>query len=501
MLELRDIEKAYGSARVLDGVTLVARPGEIHAVLGENGAGKSTLVKIAAGLVRPDGGEVVIGGEVLRSHTPHAAREAGMAIVTQELTSVPARTVLENVFLGHPVATLGSMRRSQTARSRFAEVCDEAGFSLPGDATVGELSIADQQILEVLRCLVRKPKVLILDEPTSSLDEERAQTLRGLLRRLSDQGTTILFISHFLGEVLATSDWVTVLRDGKLVSSGSTSGESEATLINKMVGRPLSILYSPKTPPAADAETVLEAEDIRWGSTVGGVSLRVRRGEIVGLAGLVGAGRSEFARCVAGATRPDQGTVRIAGGERTRPGHPRRTIAAGLVMVPEDRKGQGLVLTRSIAENLALARPETYGRAGFALPGRLQHAAREWIRRADIRPASPAATVGELSGGNQQKVLMSKWLACEPLVLIADEPTRGVDVGAKVAIHAMITETAARGVGVLLISSEMEELLGLAHRILVFRKGEIVDECAAESSERERIMSAAFGATEASHDE
>ena len=494
MLELQGIEKTYGPARVLDRVDLVARRGQIHAVLGENGAGKSTLVKIAAGLVRPDSGRVTIDGQPLRGFTPRAAREAGVAIVTQELTSVPARTVLENVFLGHAVATVGSVHRSPQARRRFAEVCGKSGFSLPADATAGELSLADQQILEVLRCLVRDPKVLILDEPTSSLDDARASRLRELLRRLSDQGTIVLFISHFLGEVLQTADWVTVLRDGRLVSSGPTVDETEPSLITKMVGRSLSILYQPKSPPPVDADTVLEASDLHWGSVVRGVSLRVRRGEIVGLAGLVGAGRSEFARCITGAVRPDRGTVSITGRPPTRPGTPRETISEGLVMVPEDRKSQGLVLSRSIAENLALARSPGTGRAWFALPRRLHAAAREWIARADIRPPSPGAAVGDLSGGNQQKVLISKWLACNPQVLIADEPTRGVDVGAKVAIHAMITEAAATGVGVLLISSEIEELLGVSHRILVFRKGKIVDELDADDGQRERIMSAAFGA-------
>jgi rhamnose transport system ATP-binding protein len=500
VLELQDIEKTYGPARVLDRVDLVARPGQIHAVLGENGAGKSTLVKIAAGLVRPDGGRALIGGEALRAFTPRAAREAGVAIATQELTCVPARTVLENVFLGHSVAAVGSLRRS-SATHRFAEVCEESGFSLPADAVVSDLSIADQQILEVLRCLIRRPKVLILDEPTSSLDEDRADRLRILLRRLSDDGTTIVFISHFLNEVLEAADWVTVMRDGKVVSSGPTAEETESSLITKMVGRSLNILYSDKQPPAADADTVLEADDVWWGSTVKGVSLRLRRGEIVGLAGLVGAGRSEFARCLAGAAKPDRGTVRIAGNPPTRPRHPGRMIEAGLVMVPEDRKSQGLVLGRTIAENLALGRPQIANRFGFALPGRLEDAAREWIRRADIRPPAPDAMVGQLSGGNQQKVLLSKWLACSPQVLIADEPTRGVDVGAKVAIHAMITEAAASGIGVLLISSELEELLGLAHRIVVFRKGMVVDEVRGEATERERIMTAAFGAAEVSSDE
>jgi len=495
VLELQDIQKTYGPARVLDHVDVTARAGEVHAVLGENGAGKSTLMKIASGLVRPDGGRVVVGGEPFRSFTPRAARGAGIGIVTQELTSVPARTVLENVFLGLPVAAVGRLQRSDAAH-RFEEVCDESGFSLPAAAIVRDLSIADQQILEVLRCMVRRPRVLILDEPTSSLDEERAGRLRSLLRRLSESGVAVLFISHHLKEVLEIADRVTVLRDGKLVDSRLVAEVTEASLIQKMVGRPLGVLYGTKRPPSADAAVVLHAEDVWWGTAVRGVSLQVRRGEIVGLAGLVGAGRSEFARCLTGAVRADRGTVRIEGSRPLRPRRTRRTIDAGLVMVPEDRKSQGLILGRSIAENLALARRSAGGVGNFALPARLETAASEWVQRADIRPASPAVLVGQLSGGNQQKVLLSKWLACNPKVLIADEPTRGVDVGAKVRIHALLTEAAASGIGVLLISSELEELTGLAHRVLVFRKGAIVGEFDGDPAQREQIMTAAFGAAD-----
>lgn len=494
MLELQNIQKTYGMARVLDHVDLMARPGEVHAVLGENGAGKSTLMKIASGLVRPDAGRVVVGGEPFRSFTPRAARGAGIGIVTQELTSVPARTVLENVFLGLPVAAVGRLQRSDAAH-RFEEVCDESGFSLPAAAIVRDLSIADQQILEVLRCMVRRPRVLILDEPTSSLDEKRAGRLRSLLRRLSESGVAVLFISHHLKEVLETADRVTVLRDGKLVDSGPAAEETEASLIQKMVGRPLGVLYGTKRPPSADAAVVLHAEDVWWGTAVRGVSLQVRRGEIVGLAGLVGAGRSEFARCLTGAVRADRGTVRIEGSPPLRPRCTRRTIDAGLVMVPEDRKSQGLILGRSIAENLALVRGRA-ARDAFALPSRLEAAASEWVRRADIRPASPAVLVGQLSGGNQQKVLLSKWLGCKPKVLIADEPTRGVDVGAKVGIHTLLTEAAASGIGVLLISSDLEELTGLAHRVLVFRKGAIVGEFDGDPAQREQIITAAFGAAD-----
>ncbi|MGO9582727.1 MAG: sugar ABC transporter ATP-binding protein [Acidimicrobiales bacterium] len=492
MLEFEGIIKTYGPARVLDNVSLTLPAGQIHAVVGENGAGKSTLTRIAAGLVRQDRGRVLVAGEPIRSASPRAARSAGVGIVTQELTSVPARTVLENVFLGVPVAGFGSLRRSPAARE-YDKICEETGFWLPPDAVVRDLSLADQQILEVLRCLARRPRVLIMDEPTSSLDESRADQLLALLRRLSEQGVAVMFVSHLLREVLATTDTVTVLRDGVRVSTEPTAEESEVSLIQKMVGRPLGVLYGSKRLPAADAKVVLQASDIWRGKEVSGVSLTIKEGEIVGLAGLIGAGRSEFARCLIGAERCDRGSVRIADGKPLRPRHPRETIGVGLLMVPEDRKGQGLILGRSVAENLALSKLRGVGHWGFALPRWLEKQAQEWVTRSDIRPRNPSVLVQDLSGGNQQKVLLSKWLACDPKVLIADEPTRGVDVGAKVTIHQMIIEAAATGIGVLLISSEIEELIGLAHRILVFRKGTIVGEFEEATASRERIIAAAFG--------
>jgi ABC-type sugar transport system ATPase subunit len=292
--------------------------------------------------------------------------------------------------------------------------------------------------------------------------------------------------------VLQVSDVVTVLRDGNLVSTDPVAQEDEVSLIRKMVGRPLGQLYKPKRPPASDAPMVLVAEDVVRGEIVRGISLGVKAGEIVGLSGLVGAGRSEFARCLTGADVCDRGTVQIAGGAPFRPRRPRETIAAGLVMVPEDRKGQGLILKRPVDENLALSRFKEVGRWGFVTPKSLVKHAERWMARADIRPRNSTLQVGVLSGGNQQKVLLAKWLACRPKVLIVDEPTRGVDVGAKQAIHELIMEAADAGIGVLLISSELEELTGLAHRILVIRKGRIAGEFAG-TFDTEAIMMAAFG--------
>ncbi|MGH9104983.1 MAG: sugar ABC transporter ATP-binding protein [Acidimicrobiales bacterium] len=491
LLELVDISKTYGPVEVLDRVSLTLRPGEVHALVGENGAGKSTLMSIAAGLVRPDRGKVLMAGRQLRGGR-QAARTAGVEVVTQELTSVPARSVLENVFLGMRVASVGSLPRSP-ALERFEKLCAASGFWLPPSAVVRDLSIADRQVLEVLRCLVRRPRVLILDEPTSSLDDKRADQLLEFLRRLSEQDIAVALVSHHLSDVISTADTVSVLRDGRLVSTAPVGAENEANLIRKMVGRPLSRMFPPKHPPPPDAAAVLEAHDIWRGDVVRGVSLTVRAGEIVGLAGLVGAGRSEFARCLIGADRCDRGWVRVAGREPSRPRSPRGAGAAGVVMVPEDRKGQGLVLGRSVAENLALTPRARPGRLGFALPHQLETRAREWLVRSDIRPRQPGLAVRQLSGGNQQKVLLSKWLACSPKVLIADEPTRGVDVGAKAAIHGTIAGAAASGIGVLLISSELDELMGLAHRVVVFRKGRIVAEFDEVAADRERVIAAAFG--------
>lgn len=492
MLQLENVHKRYEPAEVLSGVSLTLGAGEVHALVGENGAGKSTLVRVAAGLVRPDKGRVLVDGKALRTAARHVARSAGIEIVTQELTSVPARSVLENVFLGMKVAPVGSLRRS-VAVQRFERLCSETGFFLPPFVLARDLSIADHQVLELLRCLVRAPRVLILDEATSSLDDKRAEQLLNLLADLKARGVAVAMVSHHLKEVLTTADMVSVLRDGSLVSTAPVADEDETSLVHKMVGRPLQLMFGEKRRLRADAEVVLEARDVWRGDVVRGVSLTVRSGEVVGLAGLVGAGRSEFARCLVGADRPDRGTVRVAGSAARRFKNPRAASQAGMVMVPEDRKRQGLVMGRSVAENLSLSGRLKTGRFGFALRRSLNKEARVWVELSDVRPPDPAKLVRQLSGGNQQKVLLAKWLACRPKVLVADEPTRGVDVAAKAAIHRVMSDVAGTGVGVVLISSELEELIGLAHRIVVFRAGRVVAEFQGGSVERERVIAEAFG--------
>jgi ABC-type sugar transport system ATPase subunit len=486
------VVKRYGPVDVLKDVHLHVAPGEIHAAVGENGAGKSTLLRIAAGLVRPDRGQVRVHGQPLPGASPRRAHRAGLAMATQELTAVPARSVVENVYLGTGRSPVGSLRYGQAQRE-FRALCEETGFQLAPGARVGDLSLADRQVLEILRALSRRPRVLLLDEPTAALDAPRARHLAGLLRRLAARGTGVVFVSHSLTEVLAIADRVSVLRDGEVVWSGQAAEETEQSLISKMVGRSLSVLYPDRPPVPADAPVVFETRDVTREPTVRGVSLTVRRGEIVGLAGLVGAGRSEFARCVFGADRMQRGAVRIAGGGWYTPARPRDGMARGLAMIPEDRKAQGLVPQRSLSDNVALASLGAVTRGGVLDHRRVRDLTARWVKLADIRAVGPHAPVASLSGGNQQKVLLARWLSRQPTVLIADEPTRGVDVGAKVVIHRMLLDLAARGAGILLISSELEEVLGLAHRVVVFHRGRAVAELGGQDMTAQKVLAAAFG--------
>lgn len=491
-LELRGVTKRYAGIDVLAEASLAVHPGEIHALVGENGAGKSTLLRIAAGLVRPDAGSVWVARRRLRAGHPRVALDAGVALVSQELASVPARSVLENVYLGTGRAPYGRMRRASVLAD-FAALSRRAGIDLPPDATARTLSQAERQQLEILRALARDPHVLLLDEPTAALDGERIERLIGLLRRLAAGGLAVVFVSHRLEEALSLAKDITVLRDGRVVAAGRAARLDEGTLVRHMVGREVRLLYPDLPHVAADAPVVFAASDLHAGTAVQGISLSVRRGEIVGLAGLVGSGRSEFARAAVGADHVDAGTISVGNGSPIRPTSVRRTLAAGVGLMPEDRKSQGLVLQRSVADNLALGSLPAFCTYGVVSRRRTRTTARTWVQNADIRPPDPTVMVGALSGGNQQKVLLAKWLATEPRVMIADEPTRGVDIGAKTQIHEMIARTAQRGIGVLLISSELEEVLGLSHRVIVFRHGRVAGEFPSKQASREAVMAAAFG--------
>ena len=494
-VELRDVSKSFGGTRALEAVSLQVGRGTIHALVGENGAGKSTLGKIIAGALAPDSGQLLLGGQVVRFHSPREAIGRGVALIAQELSIVRALSVAENVFLGTEPRRAGFVRRREL-RARYAELAGSAGFDLPGDAAAGQLRIADQQKVEILRALGRDAELIVMDEPTAALSGPDVIQLHAMIRRLAAHGTTVVLVSHFLREVLELADMVTILRDGRVVQTAATRGQTEDSLLSAMLGRPLDAAFPARRQVPDDAPVVLSVRDL-VAPGVTGVSLEVRAGEIVGLAGLVGAGRTELARAVYRAHRSSGGSVTLADGSqlarRQRTGGPRHALRSGVAMIPESRKDQGLMLCRPAGENVSLAALDRLSRGGLVLRRAERQAVDSALHRAGVRAgrAAPAAT---LSGGNQQKLLFARSLLCAPQVLIADEPTRGVDVGSKRAIYGLLTTLTGDGLGVLLISSDVEEILGLAHRVLVMRGGQVVAELSASQATEESILAAAFGA-------
>ena len=488
-LELLDVSKHFGGVQALDSVSLGVRRGSVHALVGENGAGKSTLGKIVAGALSPAGGQVVLNGRPVAFASPREALEQGVAVIAQEPNVVPQLTVAENVLLGVEPRR-GGVIRSRRLKRRFAELARTVGFDLRGDTPAERLGTADQQKVEILRALSRDAQLIVMDEPTAPLDARETAALHDIVRSLAATGKTIVFISHFLKEVLQLADTVTVLRDGRLVKTAATSSETESSLIEAMLGQPITTAFPPKALPPVDAPVVLSVRDLS-GPGVEAVSLELRAGEILGLAGLVGAGRTELARTIYGAAVPEGGDAVVASGRRLGR-NPRRSLDAGVAMIPESRKDEGLIFGRSVIENSTLSRLPAYSMLGVVRRRAERKAARTVLERCGVRGASFEAPVDDLSGGNQQKVLLARMLLCDPGVVIADEPTRGVDIGAKRAIYDFLAELAGEGIGILLISSEVEELIGLAHRVLVMRRGGIVDELQGEAITEGLILAAAF---------
>jgi len=476
--------------RALSDVDLRIARQSIHALVGENGAGKSTLAKILAGVVRPDDGELLVDGRTVAYRSPRDALVDGITIITQEPTLVPHRSVIENVFLGVESSAGGVVDERGNAR-RFARLVSDTGIELPPRRLARSLRVADQQKVEILRAIVRNARLIVMDEPTSALTLDESDRLFGLVRRLQEFGTTIVYVSHFLDEVLEVAETVTVLRDGRVVRTAQAAEETPQRLVSAMLGRSVDLTFPDKEPPPPDSPVVLSARGLSRPPAIRDVSLDVRAGEIVGLAGLVGSGRSEVARALFGADRLDAGTVELEG-KPFRIRSPRAAIRRGVVMLPEDRKSQGLLMLRSILDNVTLPHLDSVSKAGVVSTQAERRQAGELVESLDVRTRSKKARVSTLSGGNQQKVLFARWLFRTPKVFIADEPTRGVDVGAKLAIYNLIHDLAKEGIAVLLISSEHEELLGLAHRILVMRAGRVVAEFDGESISEDAVLHAAF---------
>jgi rhamnose transport system ATP-binding protein len=491
-VELADVSKHFGAVRALDAVSLRIARGSIHALVGENGAGKSTLGRIVAGVLAPDAGRLLLDGQEVVLRSPREALERGVAAIAQELNVVPQLTVEENVFLGAEPRGAGFISR-RALRRRYEQLAETAGLRLPATAPAGRLPPAEQQKVEILRALSRDAALIVMDEPTASLGAEETAQLHEIVRSLARAGRTVLLVSHFLREVLALADAITVLRDGRVVKTAPAAQETEDSLIHAMLGRPLTAAFPPRSARPVDAPAVLTVRDLH-APRVEGVSFTVRAGEIVALAGLVGAGRTELARAVFGAERPVAGEVVVAGGPALT-GGPRARLRAGLAMIPESRKEDGLLPGRSVTENVSLASLGSVSRYGFVRRGAERRRTREALDRWTVRAESPGAPVSSLSGGNQQKLLFARVLLCGPRVLVADEPTRGVDVGAKRAIYDLLVSLADEGLGVLLISSELEEVLGLAHRVLVMRAGRIVSELEGEAMTESAVLAAAFEAS------
>ncbi|MBM3676741.1 MAG: sugar ABC transporter ATP-binding protein [Actinobacteria bacterium] len=492
---LRGVGKRFGGVQALTGIDLEIGRSTIHALVGENGAGKSTLGKIIVGVHRPDVGEVIVDGRTVAYHSPRDALADGLTIIAQEPTLVPFRTVLENVFLGIETRRFGVVD-TRAMRRRYAELVDRTQLDLPAGAIAGSLSVADKQKAEILRAIARDVRLVVMDEPTSALTSDEAERLFEIARRLRDGGTTIIYVSHFLEEVLGLVDTVTVLRDGHHVRTGLAAEESPASLVQAMLGRPMSLVFPAKAPPPVEAPIVLSVSGLSRTGAIEDVSFEVRAGEIVGLAGLIGSGRSEVARAIFGADRLESGTISLDG-EPISVRTPRDAVRRGIVMLPEDRKSQGLLMLRSIVDNVTLPHLAGVTTAGVIETRRERRRAGELIDRVDVRAKTGVARVSTLSGGNQQKVLFAKWLLERPRVFIADEPTRGVDVGAKQAIYELIRQLASEGMAVVLISSEHAEVLGLAHRVLVMREGRIVAEFDGETMTEDVVLHAAFATGEA----
>ncbi|MFD4577129.1 sugar ABC transporter ATP-binding protein [Streptomyces sp. NPDC058417] len=477
MLRMTGIGKSFSGTRVLSGVDLEVRPGEVHALVGENGAGKSTLMKILAGVHVPDEGTVEIDDRARHLRHPLDAQRAGVSIIYQELTLLPDRTVAENVFLGREPRSRGLVDRAamESTTARLLEEIGERSFR-PRDL-VRRLSVAQQQVVEIVKALSVDARIVVMDEPTAALAEHEAELLHGLVRRLRERGIAVLYISHRLREIFALADRVTVLKDGVKVTTETVDRLTTADLVRLMVGRDLTDYYPPRaTRPAGD---VLLSVRGGGNAKLDGVDLDLRAGEIVGLAGLQGAGRTELAKALFGADPFTRGEM-----TPRRPRSVREGIAAGIGLVTEDRKSEGLALNQSVRDNaLLVARTRRGNPAAPVL---------RLLERVRLAPPRPEQEVRHLSGGNQQKVVLAKWLTVAPRVLLFDEPTRGVDVGAKAAIHDLLRELADDGMAVLMISSELPELIGMSDRVVVLRDGRITGHLPAGSSE-EAVMHLAAG--------
>ncbi len=494
LLRLTAITKSFLAVRALKGVSFDLRPGEVHALLGENGAGKSTLIKVITGAHRPDGGTIETAGETVDHLTPRSAHARGIAAIYQQPALFPDLSVAENIALAlEPASPVRRVRWSER-RARARELLGRVGARIHPDAEVRSLSMPEQQLVEIAKALGAGARILIMDEPTASLTQQEVKLLLQVVRDLRAHGVGVIYISHRLDEIFEVADRVTVLRDGESVGTHPISGMDEAALIRLMVGREVSAIYPPSERPPGNVVINLQRLGCR-ASGIHDVSFDVRAGEIFGIAGLVGAGRTELARLLFGLTPADAGTISLRG-EPICIRDPREAMSHGIAYVPEDRRRHGVILEMPIAENMTMAiHPRIFPGAWLRFDAERQ-LAENYIRDLAVKTPSGALPAGALSGGNQQKVALARWLATEPKVLVLDEPTQGVDVGAKAEIHKIIRRLAAEGLAVIMISSDLPEILGMSDRIGVMRGGTLTAILDGQNADAHSVMAAALGQTD-----
>ena len=490
---MRGIGKSFPGVRALSDVSLTLGAGEVLVLVGENGAGKSTLMKILAGALQADEGEILIDGTRVRIDTPQEAQRLGIGMIYQEFTLVPQLTVPANISLGTEPTRAGLID-ARAVRARAHRVLDELGLELPFDVPVSRLSVGQQQLVEIAKALAKSARIIVMDEPTAALSDREIERLFTIVRRLRAAGAGVIYISHRMEELSRIADRVTVMRDGKVVTTRDAGDFPFDEIIHAMVGRRLAAHFPELPEPPKDAPNRLEVRDLAHDGTVNGVSFSVRAGEIVGLAGLIGAGRTEIVRAIAGVDVPERGEVRVDGGA-VRTGRVAVAIAAGIAFITEDRKAQGLVLGMTVRENVTLAHlAEFVDRDLLIDVARERAATLRMMEELQIKAPGTEQLARNLSGGTQQKVVLAKWLLGNARVFLFDEPTRGIDVGAKTEIYRLMLELAARGAAIVMVSSDLPEVLGMSHRILVVRAGRIAAEFTRANATPDRVIAIATGA-------
>ena len=488
-IELKDIVKIFPGVRALDGVSFDIREGEVHSLCGENGAGKSTLIKVMTGAHARDGGDYLIDGQSVNFRSTTEGIAKGVSCVYQELSIAPQLDVAKNLFIGN-LPMKGGLVDHKTLYKRAAEILAELDMHISPKTPAGDLSVGQQQMIEIGRALTRNARLIIMDEPTSSLSEAETDTLFQIIKKLVAKNIAIVYISHKLDEVMYLSDRITVIRDGQNIITTAKEETTQEQLIAHMIGRPLENLYNKA--PAEIGDTVLEVKHLSRSDIFKDISFSIRRGEIVGFFGLVGAGRSEIMRAIFGADRYNSGEITLDG-KKLQAYSPSRAIHAGMGFCTEDRKKEGLMLRLSILLNMTLVEISKFAKMGFVSKRKQEEVAMKYVESMSIKTPSVYQLVGNLSGGNQQKVVLAKWLMIAPKVLIVDEPTRGIDVGSKAEIYGLLNNLAQQGVAIIVVSSEIEEIMGICDRVITICEGKLTAEFPVEHLDRQKVLAAAIG--------